>query len=864
MNEQYFTSLNGYYVKDKEAIHTYDSVAEMKADSKIKEGAYVKTRGYHNVNDGGNGEYLIRTKNQDDVEDNGSIHFTQNNLVAELITKNVVNYNQFGAYGDGQNDDFQAIEKTHNFANENKLNVEAVTKSTYYIGEINDSIIVKTNTNLNNANFIIDDSVIDFSNKEIPIYKIISNVDDIVLPTNTIPSLTKFQNKISQLQGYGDKLVYVVNSNKQDFIRRGINPGSSDRQDVFRINNNGEVLDDIIWDFNEITSLELKHIDKEFIYFKNGNFTTKVNTVDSYSYYYRNIECHRSNVEIKNINHYITGEDNTSISSPYFGFITTYFATNVKIHNCTLTGHKIYRDSTTNAEKGSYDIQNRLSIDIYMSNINQSNNITDNTLWGIHTSNYCKNLHFDNCIISRIDAHRGLYNVDINNCKLGYQGIRFVGYGIANINNTDVYNGIEFVQLRNDYGATWDGDININNCSLNINDNDDQVKAIVKSYHTPDWDFGYKCYIPNLNINNFKFIGNSTNKCDVLATRDYDNFPSNLANNIDYSISYDENVSNNVYPQIMCKYIKLNNLETYRDNDYFNIFINEIENFYCENTGKAINYNELTNIFGTNTDFIFNFELDVNNVKLRNYDNENYSSDRCSLWNKGAYRRVDFTNTHRTVSKINIDNQDNLYLGMTGRAVYLNVMNSIIKMIRSGYNGSSSFFDIENCRIKYNYQSTPSSNNNCFEINRYSFILNKCKFDLQDGYTLSDIYNYEIPFKLINSASSLSVTNSNYWISLGGVWKNNSFWEGINNQINQISRFQDWKNNYGISNNVFFTNETIKYIPRCKGSLTNRPNQDADRGFIIPAGFIYMDTDNTRPIYYTGSNWIDSTGNTVS
>lgn len=101
MNEQYFTSLNGYYVKDKEAIHTYNSVDEMKADSKIREGSYVKTRGYYNPNDGGNGDYIIRTKTNDDVEDNGSIHFTQNNLVAELIINEGLNVLQFGLKADG-------------------------------------------------------------------------------------------------------------------------------------------------------------------------------------------------------------------------------------------------------------------------------------------------------------------------------------------------------------------------------------------------------------------------------------------------------------------------------------------------------------------------------------------------------------------------------------------------------------------------------------------------------------------------------------------------------------------------------------------------------------------------------------------
>lgn len=129
MNEQYFTSLNGYYVKDKEAIHTYDSVAEMKADSKIKEGAYVKTRGYHNVNDGGNGEYLIRTKNQDDVEDNGSIHFVQNNLVAELIIEDNIKPELFGSVGDGTTNDTDTLNLMFNKFNNKKF---IFTKEYYF------------------------------------------------------------------------------------------------------------------------------------------------------------------------------------------------------------------------------------------------------------------------------------------------------------------------------------------------------------------------------------------------------------------------------------------------------------------------------------------------------------------------------------------------------------------------------------------------------------------------------------------------------------------------------------------------------------------------------------------------------------
>lgn len=152
MNEQYFTSLNGYYVKDKEAIHTYDSVAEMKADSKIREGSYVKTRGYHNVNDGGNGEYLIRTKTNDDSEDNGKIHFTQNNLVAELVNSEI-NVKQFGAYGDGEHDDLTYIQ---NAIDKNPLKTIYFPKGIY---GVTDKIVIKQ-ANSKGVNLYLDDNAI--------------------------------------------------------------------------------------------------------------------------------------------------------------------------------------------------------------------------------------------------------------------------------------------------------------------------------------------------------------------------------------------------------------------------------------------------------------------------------------------------------------------------------------------------------------------------------------------------------------------------------------------------------------------------------------------------------------------------------
>lgn len=86
-----------------------ESIEEMK-NTEYMAGDVVKTLGYYQANDGGQGLYRIREKQETDVEDGGSIHVLLNGLVAELIIENnSVNIKQFGAKGDksDETDKFQ-------------------------------------------------------------------------------------------------------------------------------------------------------------------------------------------------------------------------------------------------------------------------------------------------------------------------------------------------------------------------------------------------------------------------------------------------------------------------------------------------------------------------------------------------------------------------------------------------------------------------------------------------------------------------------------------------------------------------------------------------------------------------------------
>lgn len=86
--------INGYDIKDAKAVRTYDTLALLKADRKLKQGQHVKTRGYYSNGDGGSAEYYItNTQSESEYQEN-----LENGLYATLIIKdNTVNIKQVGS-----------------------------------------------------------------------------------------------------------------------------------------------------------------------------------------------------------------------------------------------------------------------------------------------------------------------------------------------------------------------------------------------------------------------------------------------------------------------------------------------------------------------------------------------------------------------------------------------------------------------------------------------------------------------------------------------------------------------------------------------------------------------------------------------
>ena len=171
-------------VIDKTARY-YNSIAEMKLDDNIQVGDTCVTLGYYEVNDGGSGTYKI-VDDSSLEDDGGSVHELNNGLKAKLIIKdNQINVKQFGAYGDGEHDDSEYIQKAVDYCDKNIiLNNFYSKKSTFIL--------------FTNGKYIIDNSII------IPYYIKIKIDGVVVLLSNVANGTTlKFvSNNTNKPSGY--------------------------------------------------------------------------------------------------------------------------------------------------------------------------------------------------------------------------------------------------------------------------------------------------------------------------------------------------------------------------------------------------------------------------------------------------------------------------------------------------------------------------------------------------------------------------------------------------------------------------------------------------------------------------------------
>jgi len=188
----------------------------------------------------------------------------------------------------------------------------------------------------------------------------------------------------------------------------------------------------------------------------------------------------------------VTGEGEQG--PPYGGFIVVSGCANVMLKDIVVCGHKTYYKIGSAGKRvamGSYEISLGRAVNVALVNVKQSIDIMDRSRWGVIGTNFCKNLSYEGCTLSRFDAHQGVTNATIRNSTIGYMGVLLTGFGEFLIENSTVQSR-HFIGLREDYGSTWSGNITIRNCRFVS----EQGGIILNGSNDGQHDFGYPCTMP--------------------------------------------------------------------------------------------------------------------------------------------------------------------------------------------------------------------------------------------------------------------------------------------------------------------------------------------------------------------------------
>ncbi len=459
--------------------------------------------------------------------------------VKEVDVRNV-SYEIFGAKGDGETNDFAALNSCHEYANTYGHTVNAKNGHTYRITETGGKVItIQTNVKWNGASFIIDDSKVGKDDPErggsifqvksdykAETYKAgdgtaIGNIIDAINQAGGIDRETT--TKLDLGLGYA-AIIVVYNEKHECYIRHGSHyEGGEAQHEIICIDENGNIDPDtpFMFDYAEVTKIEVRRADDKAITIDGGGatFTTVANQVPFewngsspvYYYYARNIRIDRSNTVLKNVNHLVTGERD-DCGAPYNGFIVITYTNNVTVKDCVVTGRKNYNNM------GSYDINPSNSNNTLFLNVTQTNFFLEdgkslsreNGYWSVMSSNYCKNLTYDGCFLNRFDAHMGVYNATIRNSSVGI--LSLIGAGALTVENTTIYTGntAQLVSLRSDYGANWEGTFTFKDVTAVYNGNSGSFSIIGGEWYNHY--FGYACYAPEtIILDGFEVVSANVN-----------------------------------------------------------------------------------------------------------------------------------------------------------------------------------------------------------------------------------------------------------------------------------------------------------------------------------------------------------------
>ena len=741
---------------------------------------------------------------------------------------NYVTYEMFGALGDGLTNDYQAIYNTHIYANANRISVVANAEKTYYIADSPTTIPIRTNVNWNGAKFIIDDTV-NLTNTMIPLF----TIEREHVPTTLSSQLTINQSarQVDALKGYGECLVEVINDGKKQYIRKGNNEDNGDnQQDYFICDNDGNILSQVVWDFDNVTSAIIYPIESSILTVENGHFTRIHNNLKGDSIYHeRGILINRSNVVIENVSCDIQGDTGTA-QSPYNGFIHTDRCAYFKLSNSYLKPI-VYSRNSNGVEMGTYQIRIDRTIHATLENVHSIS--SDTSRWGSFTSNYSKDMVIKNCELTRVDAHKGICNLTIEDSKLGRSGIQVVGHGVLFVQRCQMFGGSTIVTLRPDYGASWDGKIILKNITFHVGDINYQAK-LINFTNDGTHDFGYPCFYPEVEMENIIID-------DSGAT--YKNFIY-LFNNVPTNVG-DVTSNNYISPYYIKSKMSFKNMRVTSGNGFK--FAYSPLNLIGEKDSNV----HITNIDATDTANAFK-ELSINNnltvsidgVEFKEIENPSYGSSH--LFNSFTDVNYDLLNNYwksgnKVICRFDINNCNDIHASVLCTPCIIHLKDCVIRQLVGISGGTLSKGYANSCIFLPPAMSTVQTivRPNLMDFSFISCTFRDPKINNQEVTSRDDlctIYFFLNEFRMKDSTHMkvrCRLTDCRLYSTL---------------PINVINSA------YNVCNFTLTDNINFTYYFRRHGGIGDRPNEA--KGYTIPIGHTYYSTTDNTLYTWNGTNWI--------
>ncbi|WP_176706428.1 hypothetical protein [Paenibacillus hemerocallicola] len=496
----------------------YSSVADMKADSNLTAGRFVWTAGYFAPGDGGGAMYAVRAGTLTD--DGGSVLTLQNGLQAILLAGDSVNYKQFGAVGDGVNDDGVQIKAAHAYANSRQLPVINETGE-YWIKQTNE-IAIQTNVHWGHTKLHIDES---FNTKTNPRFRVTSRQEPIPITLDASKKLSVLAKLkpgttlIPELAPYKNCLVFFADSQDKIGIRQGYanHPGWS-KEEFFYVEEHGRIIGGIAWTFSDYTSSWAYPCDDHYLTIEGGTLLLSGDSpgLQTGDYWTNGITVSRSRTIIRNQWVGLEAGRNDVALSPRNGFYSFQRVFDITLENVRLMPWEKDREGTDrDVPQGTYGIGGTRVLNAVFRNVTAEGSSVH---WGVFGTNLYKNFRIENCRLNRVDVHFHCWNLYIQDSEIGYKGLTLTGGGDLFIENTKRF-GNAFISFRRDYGAKWDGHIRLRNCRLVVEDG--AAETIALDFNPADFDYKYPVgYGRSIRIEDLTFdytgVPNPTGNCRIM------------------------------------------------------------------------------------------------------------------------------------------------------------------------------------------------------------------------------------------------------------------------------------------------------------------------------------------------------------